>query len=263
MSARPAPGAAAPGHDGTPVWYAAFGSNLATARFRTYLEGGPVPLAGGRVQAGARDPSPPADDVATVLPHRLFFARSSRTWSGGGVAFLDPGPLPGPPPAGDRIDERATRCRLWLITVGQFADVFAQENGLPAPPSAAELLAATRAPAGDTGATGDRGEPAPRPGPFHRERWYGQVVPLGSGPGGHPVLTFTAPTPLPAARPAHLSYLQVVGAGLLEAGDLDPGRAAHYLAGRDGNRGVIDPEALAAELEPVAERLARPYRRSP
>jgi histone deacetylase 6 len=86
------------------VWYASFGSNIVSERFACYLEGGRIE---GMIRdmPGSRDPSPPTewrrwDD----LPHRLFFAHSSPTWDGGGVAFAGvPGvkpevePKPKPP----------------------------------------------------------------------------------------------------------------------------------------------------------------------
>ena len=79
------------------VWYASFGSNLCSERFRCYLRGGKV--AGMSVeQPGARDQHvpftvPPTKECPTttsmVVPHRLFFAKVSPWWSNGGVAFLD------------------------------------------------------------------------------------------------------------------------------------------------------------------------------
>jgi hypothetical protein len=208
------------------VWYVAFGSNLLASRFRAYLGGGPVPHAPGVLQAGARDPSPPRADAEAEIPHRLYFARSSITWGGGGVAFLDPDPSP---------PGVTTQCRLWLITAQQFADVYAQENQLDQPPAVDELLDAERM------AT----DPV-----LHRERWYGRLLPLGDGPDGHPMITFTAPTTdVHRPRAAHRSYLRVVGAGLMERLGYDPAGAAGYLASRDGNRGVVDVDDLARDLE--------------
>jgi len=206
----------------TLVWYAAYGSNLWSARFLTYLAGGPVPLSpAGRVQDGARDPSPPRADTPARLPGRLLFGRSSSGWGGGGIAFLDTAPEPTPdpePPPQDRQDR--VLGRLWLITAGQFADVASQENGHPLPPEAAHPSAL------EPGGHLDVG-----PG------WYGRLLHLGAGPDGHPVLTFTCPDPASVPRRApHPAYRQVIARGLTEAWGLTASEAAAYLAGCEPNR---------------------------
>ena len=98
-------------HD--PIWYVAYGSNMAAARLACYLTGGCPP--GGRLShRGARDPSLPTRSLAFMLPGRVFFAGESRVW-GGGRAFYDP-EVPGPTPA-----------RAYLVTAEQFDDIRAQE----------------------------------------------------------------------------------------------------------------------------------------
>lgn len=99
------------------VWYLSYGSNMAAERLAVYLRGG-VPSGSTRVHPGARDPSDPLADEPCRLAHRRFFAGSSRTWGGGGVAFVDPRPGSGDTPA-----------RRYLLTVEQFHDVWAQESG--------------------------------------------------------------------------------------------------------------------------------------
>ncbi len=211
------------------VWYAAYGSNLWRARLLVYLTGGPVPHSpAGREQAGGRDPSPPLDHRPLELPgHRLLFARSSAGWGGGGVGFLAPHdpPVPGPGPVG-------ALGRIWLVTGAQFDDIAAQENGRP--PGSVTV---------DPAAVGP-GRPLEV-----CDGWYGRVLHLGAGPGGHPVLTVTCPDPggLPL-HPAHPSYLRVVGLGLMETWGLDPAEAAAHLAAAPGNHGTVDPAALAADL---------------
>ena len=73
----------------TYVWYACFGSNILLERFDCYLKGGRIAGMAADMP-GASDPSPP-ERWATweSVPHRLFFAHSSPTWNGGGVAFVD------------------------------------------------------------------------------------------------------------------------------------------------------------------------------
>lgn len=195
------------------VWYAAYGSNLWSARFLTYLTGGPVPLSpAGRVQAGARDPSPPRADTPARLPGRLLFGRSSSGWGGGGIAFLDAG-------AGEEV-----LGRLWLITADQFTDVASQENGHPVPPEASDPAAV--APGGhlDVG-----------PG------WYGRLFHLGAGPDGHPILTFTCPDAAAVPRRApHPTYREVIARGLTEAWGLTAAEATAYLASATDDPNLVD-----------------------
>jgi hypothetical protein len=99
------------------VWYVSYGSNMAAERLVVYLRGG-VPSGSTRLHPGARDPSDPLADEPCRLAHRRFFAGNSRTWGGGGVAFVDPQPGSGDTPA-----------RRYLLTVEQFHDVWAQESG--------------------------------------------------------------------------------------------------------------------------------------
>lgn len=197
------------------VWYAAYGSNLWSARFLTYLTGGPVPLSPtGRVQAGARDPSPPRAHEPVRLPGRILFGRSSSGWGEGGVAFLDPmapDPVPGDKAGGDGGDQ--VLGRLWLITVDQFADVASQENGHPLPAGAADPAAL------EPGGHVDAG-----PG------WYGRLLHMGAGPDGHPILTFTCPDPAAVPRrAAHATYREVIARGLIETWSLTAAEAAAYI----------------------------------
>ena len=99
------------------IWYVAYGSNLATTRFRCYLSGG-RPAGGSRRYTGCRDPSEPSRVEGVEVPGALVFAGASRVWHGG-MAFYDdaaPGPVAG--------------C-AYLVTTEQFADVAAQEMRRP------------------------------------------------------------------------------------------------------------------------------------
>ncbi len=101
------------------VWYVSYGSNMAEARLMAYLRGG-TPPGSVRAHPGARDPADPLASEPCSLAHRRFFAGTSRTWDGGGVAYVDPEPGSGDTPA-----------RRYLITMEQFHDVWAQESGRP------------------------------------------------------------------------------------------------------------------------------------
>jgi hypothetical protein len=95
------------------VWYVAYGSNMAAARFACYLAGG-RPREARRTYLGCRDRSPPRRDVGIHLPGGLVFAGESTVW-GGGIAFYDPA-------AAGQLAARA-----YLVSFGQLSDVVAQE----------------------------------------------------------------------------------------------------------------------------------------
>lgn len=104
--------------DGNPaeVWYASYGSNLNRERFMAYIEGG-TPSGSTTHHDGARDKTPPADDIPIRFNGRLHFAYASARWGGGGVGFID----------NDHVGHALGRA--YRITGEQFADVIAQENG--------------------------------------------------------------------------------------------------------------------------------------
>ncbi len=200
----------------TPVWYAAYGSNLSADRFRTYLEGGPVPgSTTGRVQRGAADPSPPRADHPFLIDRELVFAGTSASWGGGGVAFLDADTM-GP--------EAPTMGRIWGITLGQFLDVFAQENGFDGGEQAdGDALGAETLAAFDLDVAVEQGRID------LVERAYGRIE-LLDAIDGVPVLTITGRSRPSELRAAHDSYLRTIATGLTEAWGADAGAAARYLS---------------------------------
>lgn len=186
------------------IWYVAYGSNLSWARLACYLNGG-TPPGGRRANRPARDPAPPRGDVGVTLPGQVYFARSSVTW-GGGVAFYDP----------DRPG--STLARAYLLTVEQFGDLMAQEQG--------------------------RARPAPE-----ATSRYGDVVACGER-HGTPMVTLTAPWPMAEVklRAPSLDYLATMGAGLGESHGLHVDAQAAYLAGLPGAAPRWDAGRLADAL---------------
>lgn len=179
-----------PGGDwlGAFVWYVAYGSNLSSARFARYL-------------AGCRDSTPPWRWAPVEVAHRLLFARTSERWEGGGVAFLDPEPT---------VDAH-TLGRAWLVTREQFADVLAQECGLP--------VGTVEMPALDGGCVVS-----------YPDHWYGCVVPLGRREGW-PMVTFTDESAAGLVlSPPGPAYRAVVAQGLAETHGLTPAEADAYVA---------------------------------
>lgn len=167
------------------VWYGAYGSNILEARFMCYIEGGSYAPSHPK-HIGARDNQKPGPESPIVHgPWSLSFGLSSERW-GGGVAFLDPD-----------VDEGAC-LRCWDITVQQFVDVAAQENGLQPGDVAIDIdqvIDAGEIEIGDT--------------------WYSRIVYLGDY-HGRPLMTFTSPKPVEPKPPGE-PYLSVILNGLLEA----------------------------------------------
>jgi len=218
------------------VWYGSFGSNLCSERFRCYLRGGKVE--GMSVeQPGARDPTvpfavPPTKSCPTtsiVVPHRIFFAKVSPWWSNGGVAFLDVS-------TEEKDESFHSTLRCWRITLDQFNDVFAQENGLHPREEAAEKVRFS---------SEEVIELARTKSGSHRIRdgaWYGYVRALGFAEADElePILTFTLPPhELEAIRagavddvnPPSPGYHDVIARGLCELG-LERETADEYLRAR-------------------------------
>ncbi|MFI6846314.1 histone deacetylase [Kitasatospora sp. NBC_00085] len=186
-------------------------------RLDCYLRGGRPP-GGARTYPGCRDGGPPDRAVPVMLPGALYFALESAVW-GGGMGFYDPAQA-GEIPA-----------RAYLLTVGQFSDIAAQEM--------------YRDPGADLALDGVLGAGRERLGPGR----YETLVCPGAL-DGVPVLTFTAPWSLPDAElnVPRAAYLRNLAAGLAEAHGWGPGRAADYLSSRPGAAGHWSSAALLREL---------------
>lgn len=203
----------------TYVWYASYGSNLSAERFGVYLTGGPIPFSTtGRVQDGARNPAPATANQPFTIERSLLFTGKAKQWGGGGSAIIDTEHNPVTP----------TLSRAYRITLEQFEDVFAQENGLDAPiPFDVGALIA---------------------GPIDlSSRKYGRIELVGEI-DSEPVLTFCSPQRPTGLNPADASYLRVMGIGLMETYELSARGAADYLVMRPGNAGFHDPVELAITL---------------
>ncbi|MFE2557651.1 histone deacetylase [Streptomyces sp. NPDC059352] len=200
------------------VWYAAYGSNTHTERLGYYLAGGCPPGAAWAFP-GCRDPRPPERSVALLLPGRVYFATDSPVWRGG-RAFYDP------------AADGTARGVAHLLTVGQFSDIAAQEMYREPGQDLdlSEVLAAGRCSLG--------------PGRYETLVCPGLL-------DGLPVLTFTAPWPMPEEDSGELrkpsaAYLRQLAAGLNLAGTWRPADTAAYLADCPGAAGHWTPEDVAA-----------------
>ncbi|MEE1818441.1 histone deacetylase [Streptomyces sp. SP18ES09] len=204
------------------VWYAAYGANTHVERLRYYLEGGRPPEAV-RTYPGCRDPRPPERSVPVVLPGQVYFATDSPVW-GGGRAFYDP----------------AADGTAWgvahLLTAGQFSDVAAQEM--------------YRAPGADLDLSGVLATGRGTLGPGR----YETLVCPGLF-DGVPVLTFTAPWPMPGEeglRAPSAAYLRHLAAGLGRTGAWTHAEVAAHLADRPGAAGHWTAGAVARLSVPTA-----------
>ena len=192
------------------VWYAAFGSNMSSARLACYLQGG-VPRGTAREYEGCRDPTPPIEVRSLTIPGTLRLAGTSSVW-GGGTAFYTP-EAPG-----------VVHARAYLLRMEQFADLVAQE---------------TRHPVGATLALADHGPT------FHGlSQVYDVVLDLGDL-DGHRLLTLSASRDHTANPPSE-SYLRTMMDGLAEGFDLDAEQRVAYLAGLDGMLPTWSPDRLRA-----------------
>ena len=201
-----------------PVWYVAYGSNLAADRFGCYLNGG-RPAGSARDYPGFRDRTPPRSVRPMTVPGGIFFAGESRVWTGG-TAFFDP------------EADGVVAARAYLITAEQFVDLAEQEM-LRAPGADRDLSVVL-----DTGRHS------------YGSGRYETLLGLGECEG-IPMLTVSAPW---SASAASLSaptgdYLRMIGRGLVEAHQWDEVRAGAYLAGAPGAYGTWRAEHVTALLD--------------
>jgi hypothetical protein len=181
-----------------PVWYLAYGSNLAADRFACYLAGG-RPLGAVRTYEGCRDRTPPARDVGLHLPGRLTFGGVSSVW-GGALAFHD------------RAAEGSLAARAYLVTFGQFSDVVTQEARLRV---SGDLV------------------PCATEGVWEaRSSVYESVARIGEHEG-MPILSFTSARSHDPAPPS-ASYLRTILRGLAQTFGWGPHESAEYLMGAPG-----------------------------
>lgn len=169
------------------IWYASYGSNLLEERFLCYIRGG-KPAGSNTQHKGCRDKTLPIDNKEIHINHELYFARKSRSWGNGGVAFICTRSNP----------QTRTLGRMYLITTEQFIDVVKQENDF-------------------TGSLNIDFEKAVHSGSlvFKKTQWYGNLIYLGEH-SGSPIFTFTHENDIsPPTRPSE-SYLKTIIKGIRE-----------------------------------------------
>ena len=188
------------------IWYASYGSNLLEERFRCYISGG-TPRGAHRTYPGCTDKTSPKANKQVSINAELYFAKISRTWSGGGAGFIKP-----------ELDENVTTLgRMYLISVDQFIELVKQEIKCEG-----ELEVDL--------------EKAVREGmlDLRKEVWYSKLLYLGTEEG-IPVLTFTNNNFLESEKnPPNEHYLKIIIEGLKETYDLSPAEIIEYLHSKPG-----------------------------
>lgn len=186
------------------VWYASYGSNMSQDRFNCYISGG-KPKGSTKTYKGCTDKTPAIKSQAIRIPGSIYFAKKSKTWHNGGVAFLN------------TDTKGSTPGRMHLITEEQFDEVLYQETG-----SKNHIKP-------DLNIAINEGHLIIRP-----ESWYGKVVFLGNE-DGIPIFTFTNSIFLEQEiNEPNIDYVNTIRVGLMETWCLNEQEIDCYLADKKG-----------------------------
>ncbi|MEX2594659.1 MAG: hypothetical protein WD426_17950 [Anditalea sp.] len=203
-------------NDKTPmVWYACYGSNLLKSRFLCYIGGG-TPVGSERTYLGCTDTTLPKADKKITINRELYFAKKSKTWSGGGVGFIKP-----------EFDESInTLGRMYLITRDQFIELVKQEIRL-----VGDLMI-------------DFENIVKAGSLVIRDKvWYGRLISLGSE-DGYPIFTFTNEIFLGNdINPPNDYYLKIMVEGLKESYGMSQMEIEEYLKTKIGIRNTPNEKA--------------------
>ncbi|MFZ0489684.1 MAG: hypothetical protein WBV47_03815 [Salegentibacter sp.] len=188
------------------VWYACYGSNLLKERFQCYISGG-RPKNAKRVYPGCSDRNFSGISNPIRIAGELYFAKASKTWSGGGAGFIYTN--------GD--NEAETLGRRYLITEEQFIELVQQEIKFE---GAFHI---------DLNEVRSRGFLD-----MKNDSWYGKILYLGEKEGS-PVFTFTNEVFLQDEINApHPFYLKIIIEGLKETYKMTNLEIEEYLRHKKG-----------------------------
>jgi hypothetical protein len=197
------------------VWYACYGSNILEERFLCYIQGG-RPNGAVTIYDGCRDKTLPADNEDFYLCCELYFARRSRNWDNGGVAFVKTIFEPGVSTIG----------RIFLITKGQLIDIARQETK-----TETEIIVDFDRAIKDGNYI------------FKEPSWYGNLLYLGQQ-NGYPIFTLTnKESKQDFTRPSR-NYIKTIYQGIKEAHNLDIKTIFEYLKTKKGIDGFYSDEEL-------------------
>ncbi|SHF79941.1 hypothetical protein SAMN05444483_102420 [Salegentibacter echinorum] len=199
------------------VWYACYGSNLLKERFSCYIGGG-QPANAKRVYPGCTNKTLPKESKRIIINRELYFAKSSKTWSGGGAGFIK----------SNYEDNVETLGRMYLITEQQFVDLVQQEIKFEGHFDI-DLKKVIREGFLD----------------MKNNSWYGQIIYLGNE-DSYPIYTFTNEDYLADDINApHEFYLKIIIEGLKETYAMNNAEIETYLKEKEGIKGF-----------PIANKLA-------
>ncbi len=192
------------------VWYACYGSNLLKERFSCYIGGG-RPANAKRVYPGCTNKTLPEKSKGITINGELYFAKSSKTWSGGGAGFIQ----------SDFDKNIKTLGRMYLITQQQFVDLVQQEIKFEGDFDI-DLQQVIKNRSLD----------------MKNNSWYGKIIYLGEDEDS-PIFTFTNEDYLKdEINPPHEFYLKIIIDGLKETYQMSDTEIKTYLKNKEGIKGI-------------------------
>lgn len=192
------------------VWYACYGSNLLKERFSCYIGGG-RPANAKRVYPGCSNKTLPEKSKGITINGELYFAKSSKTWSGGGAGFIK----------SDFDKNIKTRGRMYLITQQQFVDLVQQEIKFEGDFDI-DLQQVIKNRSLD----------------MKNNSWYGKIIYLGEDEDC-PIFTFTNEDYLKnEINSPHEFYLKIIIDGLKETYQMSDAEIETYLKTKEGIKGL-------------------------
>lgn len=203
--------------DDNQVWYASYGSNILEERFLCYIIGG-RPHGAHTEYSGCRDKRLPSDNEEISINSELYFARESKTWDSGGVAFI----------RNTFNIKSKTLGRMYLITMGQFLDVIKQENNIHGNFKIDFDYATTNGSF-----------------VFRESSWYGKIIYLGVQ-RDIPIFTFTHHVDLHESTRPSERYLVTIIRGIYQTYNLTAQDIVDYLVVKAGINGKYSQDELKA-----------------
>lgn len=207
------------------IWYASYGSNLLEDRFLCYIQGG-KPEGSVKSYSGCKDKTLPAQNEEILINAEMYFAKNSKNWENGGVAFIQT----------NFNEGMQTLGRMYLITIEQFIDVIKQEIDFEG-----EITI-------DFDKTIKDGSLV-----FKEGSWYGNIIYLGNH-NDTPIFTFTHQVNISTITKPSVKYLNTIIRGIHETySRLNTTEIVDYLISKPGiasNYSKLDLEKLVKSLIP-------------
>lgn len=207
--------------EGDLIWYASYGSNLLRERFLCYIQGG-TPEGRTNTYPGCSDSTLPRDDKTIAIQSKIYFAKQSKGWNGGGVGFIE-----------NKIDSNtSTLGRMYLITKEQFIEVFKQEI------QSTEDIKINFAACIDSKSL-----------IFKKSSWYGNLIHLGEE-NDFPIFTFTSVKDFKdEINKPNEEYLKTIIKGIKETYNYSNEKIFEYLSPLDGIKKLYSYERLKEIIE--------------